>query len=86
MTWVRPLEVLQQPQPRTVVKKPAAPNPKAPKSIEAVIAQQKQKSDKPPEEVSQRYVYSDAEGQLQFAESLDDVPKRFRAQAQPMSR
>ena len=31
-----------------------------------------------------RYIYSDARGELQFADSLEDVPKAFRAQAQPM--
>jgi hypothetical protein len=31
-----------------------------------------------------RYVYSDAQGELQFADSLKDVPKEFRGQAQPM--
>lgn len=31
-----------------------------------------------------RYIYSDANGELQFADSLEDVPKAFRAQAQPI--
>lgn len=31
-----------------------------------------------------RYLYSDARGELQFADSLEEVPKEFRAQAQPM--
>ena len=33
---------------------------------------------------SRRYVYSDASGELQFADSLEDVPSEFRRQAQPM--
>ena len=33
---------------------------------------------------AQRYIYSDGKGELQFADSLEDVPKEYRAQAQPM--
>ena len=33
---------------------------------------------------SRRYIYSDAHGELQFADSLEEVPKAFRGQAQPM--
>ncbi|PLY02666.1 MAG: hypothetical protein C0624_07970 [Desulfuromonas sp.] len=32
----------------------------------------------------QRYVYADASGTLQFADSLDEVPKEFRSDAQPL--
>lgn len=35
---------------------------------------------------SQRYVYSDSKGELQFADSLDEVPVKYRAQAQPMAK
>ena len=35
---------------------------------------------------TQRYIYSDGKGELHFAESLDEVPDEYRAQAQPMSR
>ena len=35
---------------------------------------------------TQRYVYSDGKGELHFAESLEEVPEEYRAQAQPMSR
>ncbi|NIQ10245.1 MAG: hypothetical protein GWO23_11495, partial [Gammaproteobacteria bacterium] len=35
---------------------------------------------------TQRYIYSDGKGELHFAESLEEVPDKYRAQAQPMSR
>ncbi len=72
----------------------------APDSIEAVIDKQGknrtaspttvkgkepgQPAAKPPAKAGRRYIYSDARGELQFADSLEDVPKAFRAQAQPM--
>ncbi len=31
-----------------------------------------------------RYLYKDSDGQLQFADSLDEVPPPFRQEAQPM--
>lgn len=40
-----------------------------------------QPGDKP----TQRYIYSDSRGELQFADSLGEVPVEFRAQAQPMA-
>lgn len=33
---------------------------------------------------SQRYLYSDSKGELHFTDSLDEVPDKYRAQAQPM--
>lgn len=33
---------------------------------------------------SQRYIYSDGKGELQFADSLEEVPDKYRGQAQPM--
>jgi hypothetical protein len=33
---------------------------------------------------SQRYIYSDQNGELQFADSLDEVPEDLRWQAQPI--
>ena len=32
----------------------------------------------------QRYLYADSEGALRFADSLDEVPERFRSAAQPL--
>jgi hypothetical protein len=37
-----------------------------------------------PAEPSPRYLYVDAEGQLQFADSLEEVPSRFRREARPL--
>ena len=75
-----------QSAPPAVVKKPAAPTRKPPKSIEAIIAQQAKTADPKTVEKAQRYVYSDADGQLQFADSLEAIPEKFRALAQPLSR
>jgi hypothetical protein len=33
---------------------------------------------------SQRYLYSDGKGELHFTDSLDEVPEKYRGQAQPM--
>jgi hypothetical protein len=73
-----------------------------PKSIEAVIAkQQKETTPKKTEQTkelqaeataapktqkAQRYIYSDGEGELHFADSLDDVPDEYRGLAQPMGK
>ena len=73
-----------------------------PKSIEAVIAkQQKETAPKKTEQTKeqqaentaapqtqkgQRYIYSDGKGELNFADSLDDVPDEYRGLAQPMGK
>lgn len=33
---------------------------------------------------SHRYLYSDSKGELHFTDSLDEVPDKYRGQAQPM--
>lgn len=33
---------------------------------------------------AQRYVYADDSGNLQFADSLEDVPKAYRSEAEPL--
>ena len=35
---------------------------------------------------TQRYIYSDGKGELQFADSLEEVPDEYRGQAQPMGK
>ena len=35
---------------------------------------------------SQRYIYSDGKGELHFADSLEEVPDKYRGQAQPMGK
>jgi len=77
-------------------------NKATPKSIEAVIAkQQKETTPKktaqtkkqqteataaPKTQKAQRYIYSDGKGELHFADSLDDVPDKYRGLAQPMGK
>jgi len=53
-------------------------------SIEKVI-QQTAVSQKPNQAKAQRYLYADENGVLQFADSLEQVPPRFRQDAQPLS-
>jgi hypothetical protein len=38
-----------------------------------------------PVQPAQRYLYVDGSGELQFAESLDEVPSAFRKDAKPMA-
>jgi hypothetical protein len=66
------------------------------KSIEAVIdTRQPDKKTAPkvkkpavnstkPVQKAQRYIYSDGKGELHFVDSLDEVPDKYRGQAQPM--
>lgn len=35
---------------------------------------------------AQRYIYSDGKGELNFADSLEEVPEEYREQAQPMAK
>lgn len=69
--------------------------PAAPASIEAVIAKEKAgklvppaspTAEKAPPSPAQRYVYADAAGELQFADSLEAVPLPFRRTAEPLSK
>ncbi len=39
----------------------------------------------PANKTQPRYLYVDADGALQFADSLDDVPLQYRRDAQPLS-
>jgi hypothetical protein len=43
-------------------------------------------ANKPQLKKSQRYLYSDGKGELHFADSLEDVPDKYRGQAQPMGK
>jgi len=52
----------------------------APPSVETTI----ERATAPPATPSQRYVYADKDGVLQFADSLDEVPAPFRKDAQPL--
>ncbi len=72
---------------------------KEPPSIEAVIEEQQKDGDtlqpqraNPPDKSSPktspadtpRYLYVDAAGELHFADTLDEIPDAYRAEAQPM--
>ena len=47
---------------------------------------QTEPANKPQLKKSQRYLYSDGKGELHFADSLEDVPDKYRGQAQPMGK
>ena len=71
------------------------------KTIEAVIARQQEKTapttaanaesrvsegnDSPAPKPTQRYLYSDDQGNLQFVDSLEEIPEKYRPEAQPMA-
>jgi len=63
----------QQRKEKTEAKKPVQPDQKKAQPPTA-----------PQPEKSQRYIYSDSKGELQFADSLEAVPAEYRKQAQPM--
>jgi len=56
-----------------------------PKSVEEVISE-KEPAAAPtaPEAPAPRYLYADENGQLQFANSMEDIPPQFRKGAQRM--
>mgnify|MGYP001292083884 CR=1 FL=1 len=56
--------------------------PPEPESVEQSIEQATAAEVTAPQ--AQRYVYADASGTLQFADSLDEVPEKFRSEAQPL--
>jgi len=56
-----------------------------PKSVEDVISDRDSTVATPArEEKSPRYLYADEHGQLQFADSMEDIPPQFRKDAQRM--
>ncbi len=58
----------------------------APKTVEAVIAERQKKPTtvKTAPKATQRYLYSDDQGVLQFVDSLEEIPEKYRTLAQPM--
>lgn len=56
-----------------------------PKSVEQVISDRSSTATAPAVEApSPRYLYADENGQLQFADSMEDIPPQFRKGAQRM--
>lgn len=77
--------VAKPPTPRPD-REQAPPESAPPESIESVIGDQQHRSPQsPPPQKPQRYLYSDAAGELQFADSLDEIPPRYRSEAQPLA-
>lgn len=59
--------------------------PKIPAKATAKRPAADSSSAQPAVKPGQRYIYSDAGGELQFADSLEEVPVELRGQAQPMA-
>ncbi len=55
----------------------------APQSVEEVISE-KEDVAPVPEAPAPRYLYADENGQLQFADSMEDIPPEFRKGAERM--
>ena len=56
----------------------------SPGSVEEVITNRGVETSPSPESPSPRYLYADKQGQLQFADSMEDIPPEFRKDAQRM--
>ena len=54
-------------------------------AIEAVIEKKVKPTIKKAKKAQQRYLYVDGNGTLQFADSLKQVPKKYRQDAQPLA-
>jgi len=68
-----------------IEKQQKQPKPAPQKTTNTGQAQIKPAS-KAQAEKSGRYLYSDSQGELHFADSLDEVPNEYRDQAQPMGK
>ena len=69
-----------------VIEKQQAAEKKAPAKTGTPGKKQSLPAKSTPAEESQRYIYSDGKGELHFADSLEEVPEKYRAQAQPMGK
>lgn len=72
-------------KPSQVKPPPATSSPDKGPSIETLIERSGSEPEKARTSPPQRFIYTDATGALQFADSLQDVPAEYRDQAQPMS-
>ena len=68
-----------------IEKQQKSPKP-APKQTTKTAQEQTNPAGMSQAEKSQRYLYSDAQGQLYFADSLSEVPEEYRGIAQPMGK
>ena len=68
------------------------PDKDAPRTVEAVIEKERQAETSPAPatpkspgpQSGKRFVYADGQGVLQFADSLEEVPKQYRGSAEPL--
>ncbi|MBW2688408.1 MAG: hypothetical protein JRC99_00575, partial [Deltaproteobacteria bacterium] len=67
-----------------VIEKQQKGQKNSPQKIKKPDQKQIKPADKPQTKKLQRYIYSDSKGELQFADSLDEVPEEYRKLAQPM--
>ena len=69
-----------------VIEKQQKSKKTSPQKINKPDQKQTDPANKPQLKKSQRYLYSDGKGELHFADSLEDVPDKYRGQAQPMGK
>ncbi len=69
-----------------VIEKQRKDQKTSPKKVNNPSQKQTEPANKPRPKKSQRYLYSDGKGELHFADSLEDVPDKYRGQAQPMGK
>jgi len=67
-----------------VIEKQQKGQKTSPQKIKKPDQKQVKSTEKPQVKKSQRYIYSDSKGELQFADSLEEVPDEYRKLAQPM--
>ena len=69
-----------------VIEKQQAAENKVATKVEETDKKQALPTQNTSPEKSQRYIYSDGKGELHFADSLEEVPDKYRGQAQPMGK
>ena len=69
-----------------VIEKQQKKQETTPQKIKKSDQKQTKPADKSQASKTQRYLYSDGKGELHFADSLEEVPDKYRGQAQPMGK
>ncbi len=70
----------------SVIEKQQAAEKKATANVGATDKKKAAPAKSTSSEKSKRYIYSDGKGELHFADSLEEVPDKYRGQAQPMGK
>ena len=67
-----------------VIEKQQKEKKASPQKVKGTDQKQTKPTEKPQVKKPQRYIYSDSKGELQFVDSLEEVPDEYRKLAQPM--